>query len=852
MHRLKNAFVISCGLLVAILVWMLAPGMLAAQASPAASVLAAEPLHFSQISNGWQHTCGLTTDGKVKCWGTWGSQGGYQSVPVDMQSLPDKVTALSTSEWHTCALLVDGTVKCWGGNQAGQLGNGNLTAQNNPVSVADLGAPAIAIAAGGQHTCAVLSGGGVKCWGSNLFGELGDGTTTQRLAPTAVSGLNSGVKMVVAGEKHTCALLETGEVKCWGDNTYNQLGDGSAAQRLTPTPVSGLDTVSQVRAGRAHTCALRAGGLWCWGHNFYGQLGDSTTTNRAAPTAVTGLVSSVSDFAAGGFQTCAISQGKLTCWGDNSMGQVGDGSLVNRSTPTVVKELDASVTAASAGPWNTCAILSNGTAYCWGNNWAGQLGDASLNLRTTPTDLNGYGPQASHLSAGAVTTCLAGEDGAAKCWGDNREGQLGTGDLVPSGKPVGVWGLNSGVTSIAVGGMHVCAVFNGGGRCWGNNSSGQLGDFTQTSRLKPITPFGLSSNVSAVDAGVTRSVAVSAAGGILRWGDSYTFPMAHTGFGSNVVMASSGDGYTCVLRQTSALLCEGNNTYGQLGVGTTDNHTVPITVTGMSSNVTFISAGLNHACATLDTGDVACWGKNDYGQLGDGSKEQRLLPVLVSGLADDAIAVSAGANHTCALLYTGAVQCWGDNQYGQLGDGTQQQHSNPVSVLGLASGVTSLDLGDNHSCALAGPGRVKCWGDNREGQLGDSRTWRHTLPVRVTDQAQIRINYPDGAAGSQFTITGWGLPPNTQASVTVNGQVLTTTLAVQSDGGFIFFLDTSAAGAGKYVVSVTSSQQVSAGFSLGAALPQRPPEGGGNILVVPAGLADTHNYIYIALVQSTK
>jgi len=347
-----------------------------------------------------------------------------------------------------------------------------------------------AIVAGGWHTCALTVGGGVKCWGNNGDGQLGDGTTTTHLTPVNVSGLASGVRGIRAGVGHTCARTAGGGVKCWGRNDYGQLGEGTTTSRLTPVDVSGLASgVSGFTAGGYHTCARTSGGgVKCWGRNDYGQLGDGTTTNRTTPVDVSGLASGISAIAAGYWHTCALTAGGgVKCWGGNWWGQLGDGTTNNRRTPVDVSGLANGVSAIAAGHWHTCALTAGGGVKCWGLNGDGQLGDGTTNNRRTPVDVSGLANGVSAIAAGGGHTCALTSEGGVKCWGRNDYGQLGDGTTVRRLTPVSVSGLASGVSAITAGEDHTCALTAVGGvKCWGWNIFGQLGDGTTTDRHMPV------------------------------------------------------------------------------------------------------------------------------------------------------------------------------------------------------------------------------------------------------------------------------------------------------------------------------------------------------------------------------
>jgi alpha-tubulin suppressor-like RCC1 family protein len=271
-----------------------------------------------------------------------------------------------------------GGVKCWGANGAGQLGNGTTTDSNAaPVDVSGMSVDVIAIAAGGAHTCAVMRGGGVTCWGSNTYGQLGTGTTIDSSVPVEVSGLAGEVTALAAGLLNTCALTSGGGVTCWGYAATAGL-EGPAAHSLVPIDVTGLGSgVRAVAAGYELTCALTTGGgVKCWGRNYGGQLGDGTTIDSRTVVDVAGLGSGISAVSVGvGGHACALAAGgAVKCWGSDGYGQRGDGSNSQSLVPVEVSGLGSGVRAITTGADHTCALTDDGAVLCWGDNWYGQSG----------------------------------------------------------------------------------------------------------------------------------------------------------------------------------------------------------------------------------------------------------------------------------------------------------------------------------------------------------------------------------------------------------------------------------------------------------------------------------------------
>ena len=384
----------------------------------------------------------------VGAWACWGwAPAGDAAGPAarGVVSPPGLVTIAAGGGGHSCALLSGGEVKCWGANSSGQVGDGTQTDRSAPVAVSGLGSGVTAIGAGWDHSCAVTAAGGVRCWGYNGYGQLGDGTYNDASTPVAVSTLASGVAAVSAGRSHTCALTSGGGVKCWGDNVDGALGTGAFASSTTPMDVFGLSSgVTAISAGSGFTCALMStGGVKCWGLNYYGQLGIGSSglgSDSNVPVAVSGL-SDVAAIAAGASHACAVTSAhQALCWGWNLYGQLGKGDKADASTPVAVDRPNVGFAAVSAGWYHTCAVSVGADGWCWGDNELGQVGDGTNKGRITPSLVSGTISQLASVSTHGQHTCAATRGGGAWCWGYGEYGQLGNSGNANSNVPVAVTG----------------------------------------------------------------------------------------------------------------------------------------------------------------------------------------------------------------------------------------------------------------------------------------------------------------------------------------------------------------------------------------------------------------------------
>ena len=689
------------------------------------------------ISAGVDHSIALKADGTVQGWGS-DALGGLGSGrildspnPLQVAAI-STITALSSGLNYTVALKRDGTVWAWGDNRSGQLGDGTTTNLSVPTKVINI-ADVIEVSAGGIHTMALKRDGTVWAWGQ---GPVGDGTSETRLTAVQVSIL-SGVTTISAGQFHSAAVKADGSVWTWGTNTYGQLGDSTTITRLAPILVGALSGVASVAGGGYHTLARKSDGtVWAWGRNESGQLGDGTIVNRSTPVRVVGLTD-ITAISAGAFNSVALrsdgsvwqwgsgqstpvmvnglagvasisagdshvaslkSDGSIWTWGNNFFGQLGDGTNIGRSDPVRVNGVIDAV-AISAGSYHSAAATRNtGFVFAWGDNNSGQLGDGALTSRATPGDVGGVSGVKA-ISAGHDHTVMLKEDGSALATGYNVFGQLGDGSSTSRSSPVAVSGL-SGVSAVSAGGFYSLALTTDGRVwSWGYNVSGQLGNGTTRAQALPAALTAIT-GLTAISAGSDHALALKFDGTVWGWGLNLggalgnvaqvpiLSPVKVSGL-SEIVAIAAGQGFTVALRSDGTVWALGNNQYGQLGDGTLTSRSTPAQVNKLVSIVA-ISASRGHAAALRSDGTVWTWGFNLYGSLGDGTTVSRTTPVQVIGLTGiNAISVGGrGANsfggttgHSLALKTDGTVLAWGNNGFGQLGDGSLSSQTKPIVVV---------------------------------------------------------------------------------------------------------------------------------------------------------------------------
>lgn len=687
--------------------------------------LPVQSLSLSSMNN---HQCAIRSDGSMVCWGANSAgqvgdstSGTNRSTPTAVTSLASGVIASATGGTHTCAIKSDNSLWCWGNGSTGQLGLGSIASKIFPFQVSGTYKN---VAAGNAHSCAIRTDDTLWCWGSNNLRQLGDGSAVSySTSPVQVTGTSDRYKEVFAGNNHTCGILTTDDIKCWGDNGYAQAsGNGAPTTYVaTPTTVDSGVMYSKLALGGTHTCGITsAGALKCWGQNSSGQLGDGTTTDKYTPTQIYGA--NVTGVTAGAVHTCAIASGTLQCWGAGYIGQLGVGTTVTTAyTPTTV---GSSVTAVGAGATHTCALLSDGSVKCWGNNNYSQLGNGKEEFVKTmslvETEYTSVAQSDNH-SCGLTTI------GAVRCWGNNSYGQVGDGTQINRSSPVLI--IPNGVTQIAAGAFGSCAVFTSGKlQCWGFNTGGRLGDGTTTLRPRPTDI--LMSGVSQVSMGPDSTCALMTDSSVRCWGNNNTYGKVGNGsanttqltptqvIASGATQVTVGTTHACAI-VSGKVFCWGDNTYGQFGNLTSNNYsTTPLDTSLVMSK---INAGATYTCG-ITGGDLFCWGRNNFYQLGDLTNVDKYTSTQID-IGTSYVNVSTSTYHTCGVTAGGSLKCWGNNSSGQIG---AAGGTTPSIVIG--SGVLSTSLGLTSTCAVMSSNYLNCVGN---GPLGLGNLSGLFLPLDV-------------------------------------------------------------------------------------------------------------------------
>ena len=513
----------------------------------------------------------------------------------------------------------------------------------------------------------------------------------------------------------TCALTKQDNLYCFGRNNRSQVGNNKVIDAIYPNFVLANVIKADVGYGHdhAHSCAIKKDGtLWCWGYNIFGQIGNGTVNDGNIPSIVEGELEGkeVTELSLGENHTCVITsenKNNLYCFGDNASGQIGNGGVRTKeiSPYNVLGELEnKKVIKVVLGFSHTCVITNedNNNLYCWGKNTRGQIGNGNTQNQMLPFNIQGelLDKKVIDVELRDSNTCaITNEDkGNLYCFGINAQGQLGNGNKTTQTLPSKVIGdlVNKKITSVKIGWHHTCGITSDSSLyCFGRNNVGQLGK----EDISPNTsiPVKILDDISSL----------------------------HTSFN-----------HTCAITNDSNFYCFGNNDFGQVGNGNDVDQFSPTQVLSDKSVKTVTTSYL-HTCAITNDGALYCFGGNGFGQLGANKKSYNSLPTLVGGVLEGKSVekFSSGLAHNCVLTNenTDNLYCFGDNNYGDLGDSTFKNKQAPIKPSGLeGKKINSISLYGQHSCVITDEKKLYCFGRNDKGQVGDnSSSENKPLPVLV-------------------------------------------------------------------------------------------------------------------------
>lgn len=743
------------------------------------------------VKIGWHHACALRVDGAVLCWGdtSFGQFQGDTTIPQIIAGLPP-LQAIATGGRHSCGIDALHQLWCWGANDQQQI---VATGGDRTITVPQIVLAGVShVALGFATTCARLQIGQTSCWGDSTYGQLGNGGYEYDATSPFVRDLNDGFA-IAAGGNFSCTLLKQVMVRCWGGNEYGQIGDGTTNTAALPQTVRSNDEVMTVAAGSAHACVIVSDGtVRCWGHNNYGQLGNQATEDSSSP--VIAAVQQVVDISLGQSHSCALLQdGGGACWGRNDDGQLGSGSTASSGMPLRVADLATAIVLKSGGN-HTCAVLQSTNIVCWGRNQQGQIGigdvGPGLSIPTAVPGLSGV----TDIGLGLDHSCALTQSGQVYCWGWNQYGQVGMGTVGETAyitRPQLVADV-ANVVAITAGDNHTCVLQRSGDvRCWGDNYSGQLGVRTVTGDVatypSAVLVSGLN-NVVAIAAGGAHTCALLQRGDVTCWGWNSVGQIGNGAGGAardivspqpvvghlGITAVGVGANHICMVDRQGTVWCWGDNGFGQLGIGSSlggNARTLPSEVDA-AANTAAVTTGANHTCALLVTNDLNCWGRNTIGQLGNsfsGDLADSPVPYFVGNFIG-VTAFAVGGDQSCAIV-AGQIYCWGDNQYGQIASepvGIGEFRTTPTPIDGVTTAIDVV-VGAQHVCALLESGSVTCWGRNNQHQLGYDGTEMSMTPREVPGVRDITTL----AAGDNHTcavqknqqVICWGSNQNGQLGV---------------------------------------------------------------------------------------
>ena len=734
------------------------------------------------------------------------SEGALQQSIVRMGiSLRFFSQVISSGAHHSCA-LVSGQVKCWGQGSQGQLGGGGTLAHRYPITVVEQDSSTLSgivqVSLGAAHSCGIDDQGMAWCWGRGAEGQLGDEVTdtpAQEEHPIAVVDSNGdaigGLIQISAGEDHSCGLLSSGRVMCWGAGGHGQLGNNATSDQDYPVSVvnSNGDVLSgfvQISAGDDHTCGLKLSGkVQCWGRGVNGVLGNGQNSDSGFPVTVqresgdSNPLEDVISVSSGSEHVCALLEsGSIKCWGNGEFGRLGDGDLTDHMSSSPINVRNASNTVGStlgsiaqisAGGQHTCAVSASGDGFCWGSGDGGRLGDgttvnrghpASITILDTSNSDVSLG-NISQISAGGRHACATTLDGQVWCWGLGEDGRLGNDDSTHANqvRPALVVDRVSASQSLKIAAYHrdyicasavpcsleaITASFTGGPSSLGNESSPSI-QISGISTGQTVTLYSDSACSTSVGTATQDSDTVSLSS-LAEQAHQFYFTVTELLQVSNCshsFLAYTLDSTVPAAPTLSLPSSSGDDPIPDVEVsGLNIRDTIkiysdsscqavaasPIIAVGSSATVSVFALDANGSYEFYATATDPAGNVSSCSSSSSGA-----YAFVISFTAFSMGTIDAGGLHSCAIKSDKTVSCWGKGTQGQLGDGQGSDSYAPVTVVSEQgdsndlSDTIQISAGENHSCTLNTSGNIKCWGRGSDGQLGDGLGSGSNIPVTV-------------------------------------------------------------------------------------------------------------------------
>jgi alpha-tubulin suppressor-like RCC1 family protein len=689
---------------------------------------------------------------------------------------------ISAGYQHSIFVQNIGKTWAWGSNAYAQLGINSTVCKSTPVSILGRRKTFCEITGGCETTNCSLGidfRGKVWAWGANTLGQLGINSIVNKSTPTSILGANKTFCVIMTSGLHTMAIDNHGQVWGWGYNTggglgpAGQLGDNTVVSKRTPVSTLGAKkTFCVITAGGSNSGGIDYNGqVWTWGVDNAGQLGRGTTnTPRSTPVTITGAKKTfcaLNNKGAGSNYQAIDYKGRIWAWGRDFYGQLGiNGNPAGDNTNTPVSVMGANKTfckIANGSSEYTLAIDNHGMIWAWGYNASGQLGDAQTINRSTPVSVLGSKKTFCSVEAGDSHSLAIDYNERVWAWGYDNLGQLGDNIFVNNKTPTSIHGTNKTFCLISAK-THTLGIDNHGEVWgWGFNNKGQIGDNTTMWKYSPYSLIGSNKTFCQISAGFSFSLSIDKNGRVWGWGynnkgqigdnsvTSKSTPVSILGANKTFCFISGGESHAISIDYNGLMWGWGYNYYGQLGIGNNANGMAPFSVNGANKTFCEIAAGQSNSHGIqigASTGRTYSWGYNNLGQLGIYSTIDKSTPVSILGANRTFCKILDGGSHTITVDRIGKVRSWGYNPYGEIGDNSITNRSTPISVLGGNKTFCNIGSGVNHSLGIDLRGKIWAWGYNANGQLGDNSVTSRRTPKTILGANKTFCAVDGGSAHS--------------------------------------------------------------------------------------------------------